>query len=59
MLTLSTVCRRHTCWSTVFPGQVPDSNGSLPAAYFRDGSRRFHALRIPHQGTFELTVIMG
>ncbi|MCP2361606.1 hypothetical protein HD597_008626 [Nonomuraea thailandensis] len=53
------MCRRHTCWSTVFPGQVPDSNGSLPAAYFRDGSRRFHALRIPHQGTFELTVIMG
>ncbi|MGR6923538.1 hypothetical protein ACU635_55560 [[Actinomadura] parvosata] len=27
--------------------------------YFRDGSRRFHALRVPHQGTFDLTVTMG
>nr|WP_055502137.1 hypothetical protein [Nonomuraea pusilla] len=25
----------HACWSTVFSGQAPDSNGSLPAAYFR------------------------
>ncbi|MEV0611957.1 hypothetical protein AB0I81_01460 [Nonomuraea sp. NPDC050404] len=25
----------HACWSTVFPGQRPDSDGSLPATYFR------------------------
>ncbi|MFI7447356.1 hypothetical protein ACIBQX_07635 [Nonomuraea sp. NPDC049714] len=24
----------HACWSTVFPGQRPDSNGHLPATYF-------------------------
>ncbi|MFI9559526.1 hypothetical protein [Nonomuraea endophytica] len=25
----------HACWSTVFPGQKPDSDGPLPATYFR------------------------
>ncbi|SEH01022.1 hypothetical protein SAMN05444920_118211 [Nonomuraea solani] len=42
-------------WGT--PLQATVAAGSVQ--YFRDGSRRFHALRIPHQGTFDLTVIMG
>ncbi|MEV0997032.1 hypothetical protein [Nonomuraea sp. NPDC050202] len=39
------------------PSQATVAAGTV--RYFRDGSRRFHALRIPHQGRFELTVIMG
>lgn len=27
--------------------------------YFRDGRRRFHALRIPHEGRFELQIILA
>ncbi|HUR07294.1 MAG TPA: hypothetical protein VM347_32440 [Nonomuraea sp.] len=42
-------------WDT--PLQATLAAGTV--SYFRDGSRRFHALRVPHQGTFDLTVIMG
>ncbi|WP_226900058.1 hypothetical protein [Nonomuraea phyllanthi] len=42
-------------WSAPMPATL--AAGTV--RYFRDGSRRFHALRIPHQGTFDLTVIMG
>ncbi|WP_431926183.1 hypothetical protein [Nonomuraea jabiensis] len=42
-------------WST--PLQATLAAGSV--RYFRDGARRFHALRIPHQGTFDLTVSLG
>ncbi|MFI7709185.1 hypothetical protein [Nonomuraea sp. NPDC049480] len=42
-------------WGT--PLQATLAAGTV--RYFRDGSRRFHALRIPHQSTFDLTVIMG
>ncbi|MEU4328552.1 hypothetical protein [Nonomuraea dietziae] len=39
------------------PLQATIAAGSV--RYFRDGARRFHALRVPHQGTFDLTVILG
>ncbi|MEV1238534.1 hypothetical protein ACIBO2_45010 [Nonomuraea sp. NPDC050022] len=42
-------------WGT--PMEATVAAGSV--RYFRDGARRFHALRIPHQGTFDLTVIVG
>ncbi|MFB4282763.1 MULTISPECIES: hypothetical protein [unclassified Nonomuraea] len=42
-------------WGTPLPATV--AAGSV--RYFRDGARRFHALRIPHQGTFDLQVIVG
>ncbi|MEV0385683.1 hypothetical protein [Nonomuraea sp. NPDC050643] len=42
-------------WGT--PSQATVAAGSV--RYFRDGARRFHALRIPHQGTFDLTVTLG
>ncbi|MDR8412477.1 hypothetical protein MTP10_27580 [Nonomuraea sp. 3-1Str] len=42
-------------WGTPLPATL--AAGTV--RYFRDGSRRFHALRIPHQGTFDLTLIMG
>jgi hypothetical protein len=42
-------------WGT--PLQATVAAGSV--RYFRDGARRFHALRIPHPGTFDLTVITG
>ncbi|MBT2229376.1 hypothetical protein [Nonomuraea sp. NEAU-A123] len=42
-------------WNT--PLQATVAAGTVH--YFRDGTRRFHALRVPHQGTFDLTVILG
>ncbi|MEV1176328.1 hypothetical protein, partial [Nonomuraea sp. NPDC049784] len=42
-------------WDT--PLQATVAAGTV--RYFRDGARRFHALRVPHQGTFDLTVILG
>ncbi|NUW33039.1 hypothetical protein HTZ77_16590 [Nonomuraea sp. SMC257] len=42
-------------WNT--PQQATVAAGSVRC--LRDGARRFHALRIPHQGTFDLTIILG
>ncbi|GAA2212208.1 hypothetical protein GCM10009850_076700 [Nonomuraea monospora] len=38
---------------------LPATLAAGTVRYFRDGSRRFHALRVPHQGTFDLKVILG